>query len=440
MGRGRRTSAECVGPWRKRGDLGDWDQGFGSGGGPGPFGYDAFNDFSNVGALNQITNTDLALMHVLGWEAAQPANVVIKGEMYFVDSGQQSANDLVILPGGSVDVASGGKLNGTITFEGAGGSLEIDGHTAPTNVINGFVAGDTLDFYGAAIGAHPTVKLLPGNVLQIVENHQTYDFVFNPNDNFAGQNFHITDDGYGGTLIFIDAALAPVTSPGPGGASVAITGPDITNGSGDLDAGHVVTFTFNMNETINVDTTDGTPTLSLNDGGVATYSGGSGTQALTFTYTVANGDNTPNLTITAVNLNGATAQDVNGHNADFTAAIGNPPGTLQIDTTPPQLAGASASLFNLGEVEFDFTKPVHAAAGATVTIDHDFASGSYDAAATAALHDPSKIVFDFPVDHAVPQMLMLFGGSIQGVTDLAGNPAIVGNVAVSHGFDFHLLT
>jgi hypothetical protein len=433
-----------LGTWNNhvaRGDLADWDQGFGSGGGPGPFGNDAFNDFSNPGVLNQITNTDLTLMHVLGWEAAQPLNVVIKGEMYFVDSGQQSANDLMIMPGGSVEVAAGGTLNGTVTFEGAGGSFEVDGATAPTNVISGFVAGDTLDFYGAPIGAHPSVKLLPGNVLQIAENHQTYDFQFDPNDNFTGQNFHITDDGYGGTLIFIDPAIAPVTNPSPGGASVAVSGPDITNGSGDLDAGHLVTFTLNMNEAINVDTTGGTPTLSLNDGGVASFSGGSGTQALTFTYKVANGDNTPSLAITAVNLNGATAQDANGHNAVFTGAIGNPPGTLQIDTTPPQLVGVSAPFFSFSDaVEFDFNKPVHATAGATVTIAN-FVSGSYDAAATAALHDSTKMVFDFPFDHAiVPEILALFGGSIQGVTDLAGNPTINGNAAASHAFDFHLLT
>ena len=33
----------------------------------------------------------------------------------------------------------------------------------------------------------------------------------------------------------------------------------------------------------------GTPTLTLNDGGTATYSGGSGTNALTFSYTVGPG-------------------------------------------------------------------------------------------------------------------------------------------------------
>jgi hypothetical protein len=427
-----------LGTWNNhvaRGDLADWDQGFGSGGGPGPFGNDAFNNFSNPGVLNQITNTDLTLMHVLGWEAAQPLNVVINGEMYFVDSGQQSANDLMILPGGSVEVASGGTLNGTVTFEGAGGSFEIDGPTAPTNVISGFAAGDTLDFYGAAIGADPTVKLLPGNVLQIVENHQTYDLQFDPNDNFTGQNFHVTDDGYGGTLIFIDPALAPVTTPGPSQASVAVSGPDITDGSGDLNAGHVVTLTLNMNEDINVDTTGGTPTLSLNDGGVATYSGGGGTKALTFAYTVANGDNTPDLTVTAVNLNGATAQDANGHDAVFAGAIGNPGGTLQIDTTPPQLVDVSVPPSSFGAVaEFDFNKPVQATGGATVTI-REFVSGVYDAAATDALHDPTKVVFDFAtVGRAyAAQMLVDSGSSLQGVTDLAGNPATIGNAAAGTG-------
>ena len=38
--------------------------------------------------------------------------------------------------------------------------------------------------------------------------------------------------------------------------------------------------------------TGGTPTLTLNDGGTATYTGGSGTNALTFSYTVGAGQNT----------------------------------------------------------------------------------------------------------------------------------------------------
>ena len=63
-----------------------------------------------------------------------------------------------------------------------------------------------------------------------------------------------------------------------------------------------------MSEVVTVNTTGGSPTLTLNDGGTATYVSGSGTNALTFSYTVLAGQNTPDLTVTAVNLNGADHQ------------------------------------------------------------------------------------------------------------------------------------
>ena len=54
-----------------------------------------------------------------------------------------------------------------------------------------------------------------------------------------------------------------------------MSGGGITNGSGDLSAGHVVTLTVNLSEAVTV--ANGTPTLTLNDCGTATYTGGSGT-------------------------------------------------------------------------------------------------------------------------------------------------------------------
>ena len=63
----------------------------------------------------------------------------------------------------------------------------------------------------------------------------------------------------------------------------------------------MVTLTLNLSEAVTV--AGGTPTLTLNDGGTATYTGGSGTNALTFSYTVAAGQNTADLAVTAVNLN-----------------------------------------------------------------------------------------------------------------------------------------
>ena len=57
------------------------------------------------------------------------------------------------------------------------------------------------------------------------------------------------------------------------------------------------------------------PTLTLNDGGTATYTGGSGTDALTFSYTVVAGQNTSDLAVTAVNLITATVTDGAGNAA-----------------------------------------------------------------------------------------------------------------------------
>ena len=87
----------------------------------------------------------------------------------------------------------------------------------------------------------------------------------------------------------------------------------------------------------------GTPTLTLNDGGTATYTGGSGTNALTFSYTVAAGQNTADLAVTAVNLNSATVKDGAGNAANLSGAVTTPAGTLQIDTTTPSVSSVVAS-------------------------------------------------------------------------------------------------
>ena len=78
----------------------------------------------------------------------------------------------------------------------------------------------------------------------------------------------------------------------------------------------------------------GTPTLTLNDGGTATYTGGSGTNALTFSYTVGAGQNTAALAATAVNLNSATITDGAGNAANL-SLTGLTQSGPQIDTTTP---------------------------------------------------------------------------------------------------------
>ncbi|MET4391694.1 uncharacterized protein YaiE (UPF0345 family), partial [Bradyrhizobium sp. F1.4.3] len=76
---------------------------------------------------------------------------------------------------------------------------------------------------------------------------------------------------------------------------------------------------------------------------------GSGSNALTFSYTVAAGQNTSDLTVTAVNLNSATVKDGAGNAANLTGAVTNPSGTLQIDTAASTIEGlGTTSLVKVG--------------------------------------------------------------------------------------------
>ena len=77
--------------------------------------------------------------------------------------------------------------------------------------------------------------------------------------------------------------------------------------AGTFSTGNTITLTLYTSEAVTV---SGNPTLTLNDGGTATYKGASGSNALTFSYTVASGQNTSALAVTSVN---GTIKDLDGH-------------------------------------------------------------------------------------------------------------------------------
>ncbi|WP_195179097.1 S-layer family protein [Mesorhizobium sp. INR15] len=150
-------------------------------------------------------------------------------------------------------------------------------------------------------------------------------------------------------------------------AGIATSGAGITNGNGDLNAGKTVALTVTFSEAVTVNSAGGSPRLLLNDGGIATYSGGSGTTALTFSYTVASGQNTPDLTVSSLSLNGSTIADPAGNNANLSGANNyNPAGTLQIDTAVPTIASISTSGAGIANGIGDLN------AGKTVTLAVNF--------------------------------------------------------------------
>ncbi|TIT29391.1 MAG: glycoside hydrolase family 16 protein, partial [Mesorhizobium sp.] len=121
----------------------------------------------------------------------------------------------------------------------------------------------------------------------------------------------------------------------------AVTQVAASPGTGNEHAGDAITLTVAFNKAVTV---TGTPTLSLNDGGKASYLSGSGTSALTFRTTVASTDkDTSALAITGVNLpSGASIKDASGVAANLSGAVKTFSG-LQIDPILPAVTQATAS-------------------------------------------------------------------------------------------------
>ena len=155
----------------------------------------------------------------------------------------------------------------------------------------------------------------------------------------AGSGISVT----GGSAVPTGGTTTPTgDTVAPTVVSIAASGAGIAGGTGNLNAGDVVTLTVTFSEAVTV--SGGTPNLVLNDGGTATYSSGSGSTALVFSHTVQVGQNVADLAVTSLSLNGAMVKDTAGNLANTVAAAGyNPAGTLRIDTTVPTVASIAAS-------------------------------------------------------------------------------------------------
>jgi len=104
-----------------------------------------------------------------------------------------------------------------------------------------------------------------------------------------------------------------------------------TSANGSYKAGNVIPIVVNFTEPVNV---TGTPVLTLSAGGPASaaYASGSGTNVLTFNYTVASGQTASDLdysSTSALTLNGGSSiQDAAGNSATLTLASPGAAGSL----------------------------------------------------------------------------------------------------------------
>lgn len=121
--------------------------------------------------------------------------------------------------------------------------------------------------------------------------------------------------------------------------------------TGVFKAGDVIDIIVTFNETVVVDQTGGIPRLLLNTGSYATYSSGSNTDELTFTYTVASAGGSivdvlelEYANINSLELNGGSIVDLANVTADLVLPATNGAGSLsdntdiEIDTTSPTVA------------------------------------------------------------------------------------------------------
>ena len=172
---------------------------------------------------------------------------------------------------------------------------------------------------------------------------------------------------------------------------------------GAATVGEVIDFTLSFSEAVTV---TGKPTLTLNDGGVATYAGGSGSNTLTFDYTVsANDSAVPELTATKVNLNGGTIQ-TSGNNALLTLT-----GLTQ---SGPQIGASDPMAVNIGLVYEAVLQ--HAPTLAEVTASEALQSAEGAAVMTAAIVNSAEALGNV---YPILQMFELAFGHFPTASTLA---------------------
>ena len=162
-----------------------------------------------------------------------------------------------------------------------------------------------------------------------------------------------------------------------------ISGASAVSASGDdIDAGKTVIFTLQTSAPVTVATSGALPSLQLNDGKTAVYSGpkNSATQSLQFSYTVSAGDNVADLKATAFNALpvGVTIEDAAGAPLDL-ASFATVDTGVTVDTKAP---AAPAGLADAGIVG-GFVNKAHDTSAQTL-------KGSAEAKATVAIFDNGK--------------------------------------------------
>lgn len=215
----------------------------------------------------------------------------------------------------------------------------------------------------------------------------------------------------------------------------ALSGITSSQPNGSYKAGAVIPITVAFPEGV---TTTGTPTLSLNSGGTAVFQSGAG-NTLSFTYTVGAGENTADLDVTGVLLNGGSIKDAAGNDATFfplptggSSLAGST--DIVIDTTAPTVTLSTPGLSSpTNHSPFSVTATFSEPISGFVLAD-DVTVGGVDGTVVNDLQTSDNKTFTFDVTPGAEGHVLLTVHAA-AVSDVAGNLNAAGSNTLDITYD-----
>ena len=263
----------------------------------------------------------------------------------------------------------------------------------------------------------------------------------------------------GGTIMDAASNNATLTLASPGAANSlgankalvidgvvpTVTSVNSSTANGTYKVGDLVSIQVSFSETVTVNTGGGTPQLTLETGTtdrIASYTSGSGSSQLTFSYTVQAGDTSADLDYVATNslaFNGGTISDAAANNANLTLASPGAANSLGankaivVDGVVPTVSsvnsGTANGIYKAGDsigILINFSEAVSVTGTPQLTLETgntdrtiDYASGTGSSALTFTYTVQAGDV-SADLDYVGTNALALNGGSI---ADAAGNNA-----------------
>jgi hypothetical protein len=382
------------------------------------------DDGGNTGSGGAKSDTDTVTLTVTAVNDA-PVNTVPGIQTVNQDSAlvfsSDNSNAIAV-----ADVDAGG---GTVrvTLTATNGKITLSGTTGLS-----FIVGS---------GANDATMTFEATLAQL--NTALNGLVFTPTPGFnggAGLEIATSDlglSGSGGTQTDTDLIEIEVLPINP-----VVTSVGSTSANGAYKIGDTLSLTVTFDQTVTVNTTGGTPSLLLETGTTdrsASYTSGSGSTTLTFTYTVEAGDASPDLdyaSTSALAFNGATIRNATNNDAILTLpTVGGANSiagqhALVIDGIAPVITSGSSASATFGEAFSGYTitatdttavsyaatglppgLSAHASTGAITGTPT--AAGTYVAtiSATDAIGNPSTAPLTFGVGKAAATVTL--GGLMQ---------------------------